>query len=193
MAEAMPATIYYPKAFNRNPAAGFDGVFDWEFLHSAFYYPQTRIKPMDVDAQVEHNHFFLKFETKTLGTPLPVGQSRAIQADLDLGVSTWVTIWGKDAPTRYEIFTSFDSKAVAISFPVRKVRGTATKDNIWGFCRRWYDFVHGLHGLAYLEVLEAAVDYHSMLPFERAFGGSNDFVVTKPLRIANAPRKSEAA
>lgn len=62
-------SIKYPKAFDGFPPAGFDGIFDWDFLKPAF--GGTKIEPMDIDAFVERHGEILMFETKTLGKEIP--------------------------------------------------------------------------------------------------------------------------
>ncbi len=65
-------TINYPERFAKSQPAGFDGVFDWDFLKPAF--APTKIEPMDLDAIVERNGRFLVFETKSQEKPIPQGQ-----------------------------------------------------------------------------------------------------------------------
>ena len=43
--------IVFPERFKQASPAGFDGVFDWDFLEPAF--GGTKIMPMDIDAVVE--------------------------------------------------------------------------------------------------------------------------------------------
>lgn len=71
-------TILHPRSFAQSPAAGFDGVFDWDFLLPAF--EGTRIKPMDIDCVVEKNGRFVGFETKSPGKEIPLGQRRTLEA-----------------------------------------------------------------------------------------------------------------
>lgn len=68
--------IKYRKAFERDPAAGFDGLFNWDFLKGAF---GPQIMPMDFDGVVERFGHFLIFETKDPGVHIPAGQMRALR------------------------------------------------------------------------------------------------------------------
>jgi len=65
-------TVLYPKRFQQAAPAGFDGVFDWDFLEGCF--PRATIMPMDFDCVVEINGNFLVFETKADGKAVPRGQ-----------------------------------------------------------------------------------------------------------------------
>ena len=55
-------TIHYPKTFNECPSAGFDGIFDWDFLKGCW---GGSIQPTDIDGIVERFGRVLMFETKT--------------------------------------------------------------------------------------------------------------------------------
>jgi hypothetical protein len=106
----LPATIIYPKAFEREKSANFDGVFDWTWLCGIF--PRAKIKPMDVDASVEINNWFLNFETKAYGRKIDDAQMRAIRAQTRLlhprfgmPATRYLLLWGKglcggEEPTR---------------------------------------------------------------------------------------------
>lgn len=63
--------ILYPERFKRAKPANFDGVFEWDWLESAF---TGKIKPMDIDAIIERKGYFLCFETKDIGVEIPDGQ-----------------------------------------------------------------------------------------------------------------------
>lgn len=65
-------TIRNKKLFDSMPSANFDGVFDWDFLIEAF--KPTRIEPMDIDAIIERNGYFLIFETKS--NPAKKGEAK---------------------------------------------------------------------------------------------------------------------
>jgi len=87
-------TVKYPDRFNRALPAGFDGLFDWDFLLPAFQ--GTRITPMDLDAVVERNGQFLVFETKENGAPIPVGQTITLERLVLKGI-TVIVLRGKTA------------------------------------------------------------------------------------------------
>lgn len=68
--------IRHKERFDEMRPAGFDGVFDWDFLIEAF--APTRIQPTDVDFIVERNGYFLVFETKHADNiEVPTGQTSA--------------------------------------------------------------------------------------------------------------------
>lgn len=75
--------IKYPDAFAAATPAGFDGVFDWDFLKPAF--EPTEIMPMDIDGIVERRGKFLLFETKAPGKAIPQGQRITLKALIMLG------------------------------------------------------------------------------------------------------------
>ena len=75
--------IKYPRRFKEATPAGFDGVFDWDFLLPAF--TGTKIEPMDIDCVVERHGKFLLFETKEPGVPIPKGQQITLKTLVYLG------------------------------------------------------------------------------------------------------------
>lgn len=84
--------ILYPDRFKAAQPAGFDGVFEWDFLVSAF---PRNIKPMDWDGVVEINHRFLVFETKEPGREIPGGQEICLKRAVMTGRFTVVIVFGK--------------------------------------------------------------------------------------------------
>lgn len=89
--------IRHPARFAEATAAGFDGVFDWDFLLPAF--EGTKIQPMDLDAVIERNGHFLCFETKGAGVPVPKGQQITLNSLLASGAWTVIVLEGKSAET----------------------------------------------------------------------------------------------
>jgi len=79
--------IHSPRQFGLWLPAGFDGVFEWDFLDGAF---GPSIRPMDHDCVVERNGQFLVFETKQAGVALQAGPRRAFEAEQALGCFTHV-------------------------------------------------------------------------------------------------------
>jgi hypothetical protein len=71
--------IHSPDEFNRALPAGYDGVFAWDFLDSAFDRENTNITPMDLDAVVERRGRFLFYETKNVGQTVQTGQRITLQ------------------------------------------------------------------------------------------------------------------
>ena len=87
--------IIYPRAFERSQAAGFDGVFEWDFLKPAF--APTKIMPMDFDAVVERRARFLCFETKSGIMPIPEAQVTTLKNTVMTGPWTVIILRGKTA------------------------------------------------------------------------------------------------
>ena len=89
-------TIHSPRQFASRRPAGFDGIFDWDFLIGAF---GPSIEPMDFDAVVERYGHFLVFETKDQGVPVPEGQRICLRAFARRPKNTVVIVTGKTAAT----------------------------------------------------------------------------------------------
>ena len=64
--------------------AGFDGVFDWDFLLPIF--EGTKITPMDIDAIIERNGNALIVERKRPGKDIPLGQKITLEFLLKTGL-----------------------------------------------------------------------------------------------------------
>lgn len=86
--------------FRENTPAGFDGLFDWDFLNKCW---PRGIRPCDVDAQVEIGGHFLKFETKSPpSNPLQTterGQAQTIVRSMQCSGQylTYILMQGKKA------------------------------------------------------------------------------------------------
>jgi hypothetical protein len=91
-------TILHPERFNEAAPAGFDGVWDWDFLKGAF---PRGITPMDIDGKVEVGGNFLLFETKDVGVPVKDGQADSLARLLRLGPITLIVIRGKLIPVAW--------------------------------------------------------------------------------------------
>jgi len=76
--------INYPDKFKQAQPAGFDGVFDWDFLLPAF--KGTNIKPMDIDGTVERKGKILLYETKDPDKQIPLGQTITLNTFLEIGL-----------------------------------------------------------------------------------------------------------
>jgi len=87
-------TINNPERFDQARPAGFDGVFEWDFLNGCF---PRRIMPMDFDAVIEIGNHFLVFETKEAGKPVPEGQKRTFTSLLANQAFTIFMVYGKTA------------------------------------------------------------------------------------------------
>jgi hypothetical protein len=91
--------IVFPERFKQAFPAGFDGVFDWDFLEPAF--GGTKIMPMDIDAVVERKGRILLFETKADSKQIPVGQRITLETFLKIGkgLITVFIVYGKTPET----------------------------------------------------------------------------------------------
>jgi hypothetical protein len=96
--ENLPATVIYPESFRNSPSAGYDGVYDWSHWISAMSVLNRGIQPMDIDAAVEVNGYFMIAETKTEGKDIPRGQERTLDALRQTGLFTEIRRWGKEPP-----------------------------------------------------------------------------------------------
>lgn len=91
--------IKHPERFNQAKPAGFDGLFDWDFLTPAFQ--GTKIEPMDIDAVIERRGKVLIFETKEPGKSIPLGQEITFNTLLKIGKGNihLMVIYGKTIDT----------------------------------------------------------------------------------------------
>lgn len=122
-------TILRPAAFNRSPAAGFDGVFDWDFLLPAFDFRRTRIQPMDLDAVVERFDWKLGFETKEGNAPIPVGQMITLES---LAREGWyIVVLRAKRPGDIDGFDVWHGD--------RKWHYEGDADRLLKFCSRWFE------------------------------------------------------
>lgn len=126
-------TVNYPAAFNRSPSAGFDGVFDWDFLKPAF--SPTKIMPMDFDGVVERGGRFLCFETKSGIVPIPQGQVLTLKALVETGRWTIIVLRGKCAAEVDGWDVWFRGQRSGL-FEQRHEDGDA--DALVEFVRRWF-------------------------------------------------------
>lgn len=98
-------TLHSPDLFDEDKPAGFDGVFDWDYLCPAFFEATGRaIQPMDIDAHVEIGGHHLIFETKRDGVEVKPGQVKALLQLWAKGYHTVVFLWGKVDPMECQIF-----------------------------------------------------------------------------------------
>lgn len=70
-------TVLFPDRFRIANPAGFDGLFNWDFLLPIF--KPTKIAPMDIDAAIERKGKILLFETKDPGRDIPLGQRLTLE------------------------------------------------------------------------------------------------------------------
>jgi hypothetical protein len=117
--------IHHARAFYRDPAAGFDGLFLWDWLHGAF---GPKIMPMDFDGVVERGGFFLVFETKDPGVPVPRGQVFTLDRLTD--DYKWTVIFCAKRPK------DIDGWIVLTRDGRTQHRGDAR--DLWRWCAGWY-------------------------------------------------------
>lgn len=126
-------TVLYPARFQQAKPAGFDGLFDWDFLKGAF---GPVIMPMDLDGVVERNGRFLVFETKEPGKTIPRGQEISLKALCATGIFTIFVLYGKtaNALTRME---EWHAMKETIHEPV-------TPEIVWARANQWFKYVSSL-------------------------------------------------
>lgn len=127
--------IHSQQVFTQEAPAGFDGVFDWDYLIPAFQNATgRRIQPMDIDAHVEIGGHHLIIETKREGVPVPSGQRRALLAFWAKGFATVVFLWGKTEPMVAEVYyPSGRRKTIGSSANLSSL----TKKELFDLCARW--------------------------------------------------------
>lgn len=76
-----------------DPASYVAGLWDWAVLDGCF--GQTRIRPTDIDGEVERNGWFLRLETKAPGAGIPEGQMRTFRQLIAIGRFTILVVWGR--------------------------------------------------------------------------------------------------
>ena len=131
--------VLYPERFKQAAPAGFDGIFEWDFLLPAW--APTKIEPMDFDAVVERHGNFLVFETKEPGASIPRGQEITLKTAVRTGHFWVVVLYAKVAEqiTGWELwYLGTKSK----KFRIKKFEGNAA--DLTAFCRRWFLWASGL-------------------------------------------------
>lgn len=89
--------IKHQRRFESWSPAGYDGLFDWDFLLPAL--EGTRCQPMDFDCVIERRGRFLVFETKIPGKEVPQGQQITLDAALKTGNFCVMLLEGKTPAT----------------------------------------------------------------------------------------------
>jgi hypothetical protein len=130
--------IKYPDKFRQTNPAGFDGVFDWDFLKPAF--DGTKIEPMDIDAVIERKGKFLIFETKDIDKAIPQGQQITLKNLIILGEGKihLMVIYGKskDSIIAIEEWCYRDGKFV--TYPRRACNG----DYVLSRVAKWFHWAN---------------------------------------------------
>lgn len=131
-------TVIHPRAFKTSPSAGFDGLFDWDFLKPAF--APTKIEPMDFDGVVERRGQFLCFETKAGIKPIPDGQVIALKSAVMTGPWTVVVLRAKCAAD-IDGWDVWLKGARSGEFYQKHYDGDA--DDLVEYTRRWFQKANG--------------------------------------------------
>ena len=130
--------IKYQETFDRKPAAGFDGIFNWDWTDGCF--GDTRIAPMDVDGLVERKGNFLLFETKDVGKPVPRGQMITLEALYALGCFTVMFVYGKEKPESIAVWDAPGFRTGAFMDSDRPVETSVPQAR--AYCARWYEYAN---------------------------------------------------
>ncbi len=95
--------IKYPNAFNKHLSAGFDGVFDWDWIAEEIKKvdPKSKIEPSDLDCVVERKKHYLVIESKNPGVIIPKGQEILLNNLNKAKDFTVIRLWGKDMPEKF--------------------------------------------------------------------------------------------
>lgn len=128
--------IQHPDAFNQSKPANYDGLFDWDFLRSAF--EPTKIEPTDIDAVVERCGNFLCFETKAPGVEIPMGQAMALERLIKLGRGAifLIVLFGKTAPTIESMEIWYWKRGACI----KTARKRCDSDYVLKRVRSWFEY-----------------------------------------------------
>ena len=104
-------------------------LWDWSVLDGCF--GNTRIRPQDVDGEVERNGLFLVLETKGCGVPVMDPQMRALQAKTATEFFTVIVIWGrKGEPVRLQWITDADNVLV----------DDCNLETLCAWVKHWFEF-----------------------------------------------------
>jgi len=129
--------ILYPERFAQAKPAGFDGVFNWDFLDGCF---GKTIRPMDFDGVVERHSNFLIFETKDEGVEIPFGQALTLKNLVLLGKGkiTVFHVVGKN-----ETLITQLNEWHYVNGDLRIVEQSADANFIRRRCCDWFEKVNG--------------------------------------------------
>lgn len=129
--------IKHPRGFTEAMPAGFDGLFDWDFLLPAF--SGTKIAPTDIDGVVERHGKILLFETKAPGIEIKKGQEILLEALLKIGRGSiyLMVIYGKTADTIIGM-----EEWRLISGTINKAKISCDSTHVLKRVRAWFDFAN---------------------------------------------------
>ena len=118
--------IKYANRFAQARPAGYDGLFDWDFLRGCF---PRGIMPMDFDGVVELGKQFLVFETKQSGKEPDKGQRLCFKALLEIPNFTIFMLYGKTPETITRLIICHGKE--------RRIINSATKDDVIREATEW--------------------------------------------------------
>lgn len=125
--------LYNEEKFRAWSPAGFDGLFDWDFIMPAF--AGTKIRPMDLDCVIERMGHVLIFETKECDKTIPIGQAITLTRFWSMGC-TIIHLVGKSPDTieqmRVYAEGSFDGSKVG-----SRALQPCTSEDVLDIVRRW--------------------------------------------------------
>lgn len=134
-------TIHNKKGFDEAPAAGFDGVFDWDFLDVAWYQegkPEGKqIKPMDWDAVVERRGKFLVFETKDGEVPIKLGQKITLENAIMTAPPFQYQVVILRAKSK-DLIKGWDWWLKNKQGNLKQIHKEGGGDDLIKYCRRWF-------------------------------------------------------
>jgi len=133
-------TILYPERFAQAKPAGFDGIFDWDFLKPAFI--GTKIEPMDIDGVVERRGKVLLFETKAQGKDIPMGQRITLERLILIGRGDihLMILYGKTEKDISAVEEWYFSGGKVVKNPIIKCDATY----ILRCVKFWFDYANGV-------------------------------------------------
>ena len=134
--------------FNEWQPASFDGQFHWEFLKGAF---GPSIMPMDMDAVIERNGYFLVIETKNNeNVAIPYGQKLSLKTLAKTGYFSVMILYGKspDKITSYQLW--YGDKEYTVK--------PADAEMVYSRCSSWYSYVNSLPKPEYLTELSGNLE-----------------------------------
>lgn len=116
--------------FDGSKPAGFDGLFEWDWLKGAF---GPSIMPMDFDAVVERHGQFLLYETKHIGVPVPKGQLITLESLVKNKVWTVFILHGKRQPKELIIWTADEDGSVC-----ERIVNPVSRRIVWDESYKWF-------------------------------------------------------
>lgn len=124
-----------PSLFDECKPAGYDGLFDWDFIIPCFH--PTKVKPMDIDGIIERRNHFLIFETKQASRSVPEGQKITLRNLHKTGFFTIIILYGKTAQSVERIvWWPEKQKGVVVPFD-------NAEEKIKQLVSAWWDYANG--------------------------------------------------